>query len=312
MQKYLIRTSHRPRPLPPGRWVMTQRWNDLLFAHWPVSPAAIAPLLPEGLEVDTFQGSAWLGVVPFWLDRIKVRGVPPIPGARSFPDLNLRTYVRDRYTGTPGVYFFSLDSSNLLAVVAAHVFFHLPYHWAEMRLEQRSEREFSFYSRRRFSSQPVIFKARYRGLGPQRKLAEGRPGSLEYFLMERSCLFSRNRAGKPIAPICTTFRGRWKKQRRRSSATIWRLDRDQAAGAGAGAALLAAAGGLRLAGGAGAPGAGSEAGDGGGHAVDVNPLRAFSVYTLAAGKVPYFQDYARVRHCLPMREKFKVQNSTFV
>ena len=196
MQKFLIRTAHRPRPLPSGPWRMTQRWNDLLFAHWPVSTVAIGALLPEGLEVDTFQGSAWLGVVPFWLDRIKVRGVPPIPGARSFPDLNLRTYVRDQRTGTPGVFFFSLDASNLLAVVAAHAFYHLPCHWAEMRLEQRSEREFSFYSRRRFSSKPVIFKARYRGLGPTHKLAEGRLGTLEYFLMERSCLFTRNRLGQ--------------------------------------------------------------------------------------------------------------------
>jgi len=175
---------------------MTQRWNDLLFAHWPVPAAAIGALLPEGLAVDTFQGSAWLGVVPFWLDRIKVRGVPPIPAARSFPDLNLRTYVRDGQTGTPGMYFFSLDASSLVAVAAARMFFHLPYHWAEMRLEQQSEREFAFYSRRRFSSEPVIFKARYRGLGPTRKLAEVRPGTLEYFLMDRTCLFMRNRDGK--------------------------------------------------------------------------------------------------------------------
>jgi hypothetical protein len=109
----------------------------------------------------------------------------------------LRTYVRDQQNGTPGVFFFSLDASNLLAVAAAHAFYHLPSHWAEMRLEQRSEREFSFYSRRRFSSKPVIFKARYRGLGPDRKLA----GTLEYFLMERTCLFTRNRAGQAVRAI---------------------------------------------------------------------------------------------------------------
>jgi uncharacterized protein YqjF (DUF2071 family) len=177
---------------------MTQRWNDLLFAHWPVAASAIAALLPEGLQVDTFQGSGWLGMVPFWLDRIKLRGVPSIFGVRSFPDLNLRTYVVDEHTGTPGVYFFSLDASNLLAVAVARTLFHLPYHWADMRLEQRSEREFSFYSRRRFSKQPVIFKARYRGLGPTRKLAESGSGTLEYFLMERYCLFAKNRDGQPI------------------------------------------------------------------------------------------------------------------
>jgi hypothetical protein len=198
MQEYLIRTSHKPRPLPSGRWLMRQRWNDLLFAHWPVPVAAVAPLVPEGLKVDSFQGSAWLGVVPFWMDRIKVRGVPPIPGARSFPDLSLRTYVREEKTGAPGVYCLSLDASNLLAVAAGRAFYHLPYHWAEMRLEQRTEREFSFYSRRRLAPRPVVFQARYRGLGPTPKLAESCPGTLEYFLMERSCLFSRNRAGQPI------------------------------------------------------------------------------------------------------------------
>jgi uncharacterized protein YqjF (DUF2071 family) len=198
MQEYLVRTSHSPRPLPSGRWRMTQRWNDLLFAHWPVSAEAIAPLLPEGLEPDIFQGSAWLGVVPFWLDRIKVRGLPSLPGMRSFPDLNVRTYVRDQDTGAQGMYFFSLDATNLLAVAVAHTFFHLPYHWAEMHLEQRSEREFSFFSRRRLVQRPVIFKARYRGLGPTRKLAEARSGTLEHFLMERSCLFTRNRAGEPV------------------------------------------------------------------------------------------------------------------
>ena len=198
MQEYLVRTSHSPRPLPSGRWRMTQRWNDLLFAHWPVAAASIAPLLPEGLEPDTFQGSAWLGVVPFWLDRIKVRGLPSMPGMRNFPDLNVRTYVRDEQTGTPGMYFFSLDATNLLAVALAQTFFHLPYHWAEMRLEQRSEREFSFFSSRRLVRKQVIFKARYRGLGPTRKLAEGRSGTLEHFLMERSCLFMRNRAGEPV------------------------------------------------------------------------------------------------------------------
>jgi hypothetical protein len=177
---------------------MTQRWNDLLFAHWPIPASSIEALLPEWLEADTFQGPAWVGAVPFWLDRIKIRGVPPIPGLRRFPDLNLRTYVRDRVTGTPGIYFFSVDSSNLIAVAVAHALYHLPYCLAEMHLEPRSEREFAFYSRRRFSTRPVIFKARYRGLGPTRKTAEMRPGSFEYFFTERPCVFSANRSGQPI------------------------------------------------------------------------------------------------------------------
>jgi uncharacterized protein YqjF (DUF2071 family) len=198
MREYLIRTSHKPRPLPPGRWLMRQRWNDLLFAHWPVPASSLVPLLPEGLEVDCFQGSAWLGIMPFWIDRIKLRGLPPLPGARGFPDLSLRTYVREERTGTPGVVCLSLDASNPLAAAVGRAFYHLPYHWAEMHLRQRTEREFSFYSSRRFADRPVIFRARYRGLGPSRRTVENGPGTLEYFLMERSCLFSSNRAGQSI------------------------------------------------------------------------------------------------------------------
>jgi hypothetical protein len=172
------------------------RWNDLLFAHWPVPAAQVAALLPEGLEVDTFHGSAWLGIVPFWLERIKMRGMPAIPGVRRFPDLNVRTYVHDRYTGTPGIYCFSIDASNLFAVAFARFYFRLPYHWAEMYMDQRSEREFAFYSRRRFSTRQVIFKARYRGLGPSPKTIEPRAGSFEYFMTERSCLYGSNRQGQ--------------------------------------------------------------------------------------------------------------------
>ena len=198
MREYLVRTSQSPRPLPSGRGVMTQRWNDLLFAHWPIPTAAIAPLIPDGLQVDTFQGSAWIGVVPFWMDRIKLRGLPPLPFVGSLPELNLRTYVRDRRTGTPGVFFLSLDANNLLVVGVARTMYSLPYYWAEMKMQQRSERDFVFYSRRRWTRSEIIFKARYRGLGPNRNLAESRGGSLEYFLTERYCFFTRSQTGEPM------------------------------------------------------------------------------------------------------------------
>ena len=197
MQQFQLRSWHRPRPLPSGRWALTQRWNDLLFAHWPIPAAQMAALLPEWLEPDVFQGSAWLGAVPFWLDRIKIRGVPRLFGVRSFPDLNLRTYVRDQFTRAPGVYCFSLDATNLLAVTVARLYYHLPYYWAEMQLDQRSEREFTFFSRRRFSAKPIVFSAVYRGLGPSSKLAEHRSGTFESFFSERTCLFSTDRSGQP-------------------------------------------------------------------------------------------------------------------
>jgi len=203
MREILDKTSHRPWPLPTGHWAMSQRWNDLLFAHWPMRIAEIEQLLPDELEADVFQGSAWLGVVPFWMDKIQLRGLPPIPGARQFPELNLRTYVRDRRTGTPGVYFFSLDAGNLLAVMVARGFFHLPYYWAQMSMKplkfgSRGEREFAFYSRRLLSRRPVRFAARYRGLGPTFKLAQSRPGTIEYFLTERYCLFSGDSMGRLV------------------------------------------------------------------------------------------------------------------
>jgi uncharacterized protein YqjF (DUF2071 family) len=196
MRDILEKTSHRPWPLPPGHWHMSQRWNDLLFAHWPMPIAEIEAHLPEGLEADTFHGSAWIGVVPFWMDKIRVRGVPPIPGVTKFAELNLRTYVRDRRTGTPGVYFFSLDAASLLAVIGARTLFHLPYYWAQMSVQPRGDREFSYFSRRLLSGKPVQFAARYRGLGPTRRLAQSRPGTIEYFLTERYCLFTRDPLGR--------------------------------------------------------------------------------------------------------------------
>jgi hypothetical protein len=198
MREYLVRTSQKPRPLPAGRWALTQRWNDLLFVHWPVPARIIEALLPEWLEADLYQGTAWLGVVPFWLDRVKVRGLPPFSGLHGFPDLTLRTYVRDRISGTAGFYCFSMDSSSLLTVAAARLVYRLPYHLAEMKMKARSEREFVFYSRRRLAHPETIFKARYRGLGPSRKQVEVHPGSFESYMTERSCLFGTNRGGAPI------------------------------------------------------------------------------------------------------------------
>jgi uncharacterized protein len=198
MREFKLRTSQRPRPLPTGRWAVSQRWNDLLFAHWRVPAATVAPFLPEGLQPDTFQGSAWIGIVPLWMDRFNFRGVPSVPGTGSFPELHLRTYVHDQMTNTPGIYNLSVDIGSLLATAAVRLVFRQPCTWAEMRLNQRTEREFSFYSRRRFVSHPAIFNARYRGLGPTRRLAEIRSGTLEYFFTERYCLFTRNHAGEAV------------------------------------------------------------------------------------------------------------------
>src|SRR6185436_4929392 len=106
---------------PPG-WVMAMDWEDLLFMHWAIPPELLSPLLPPGLTLDLFASEAWLGVVPFRMTGVRTRFTPGMPGLSRFPELNVRTYVvRD---GVPGVWFFSLDAANPVAVRGARQFFH--------------------------------------------------------------------------------------------------------------------------------------------------------------------------------------------
>ncbi len=196
MKDVLFTVEHRPWPLPSRPWAMTQRWNNLLFAHWPVPAAVLAGLLPEGLAPDIFDGSAWIGVVPFSMDRIQLRGAPSFPGARKFPELNLRTYVRETHTNQVGVYFFSLDASNLIAVTIARTFFQLPYYWAQMHVQASDDgREFRYRSERLIGPKPASFRATYRSL--QRSLVQeiSSPGTIEHFLTERYRLYTTDRRG---------------------------------------------------------------------------------------------------------------------
>lgn len=192
-EEILRSTAHRPEPLPHGRWVMQQRWNDLLFAHWPVPTSEVERTLPPGLTADTFDGSAWLGVVPFGMDRIRLHGLPTVPGARAFPELNLRTYVRERGTNRSGVYFYSLDAGNPLAVAIARTVFRLPYFLAKMSMQSSNEPgrtpEILYRSRRLLSSYSAEFRARYRGLG------QAAQGPLEHFLTSRYALYTATAGG---------------------------------------------------------------------------------------------------------------------
>jgi uncharacterized protein YqjF (DUF2071 family) len=104
---------------------MAQSWHDLLFAHWTVDTAMLRPHIPAKLEIDTFDGQAWLGIVPFSVTGVRLRWTPPLPWLSAFPELNVRTYVTAQEK--PGVWFFTLDAANALAVAAARLTFHLPY-----------------------------------------------------------------------------------------------------------------------------------------------------------------------------------------
>jgi uncharacterized protein YqjF (DUF2071 family) len=162
---------------------MTQTWLDLLFAHWPIDPAQMRPKVPSDFEIDLHGGQAWVGVVPFCMTNVAPRGVPALPWVSAFPELNVRTYVR--VGDKPGVYFFSLDAGNPLAVLVARFWLNLPYYRAIMKVETRSAS--IDYSSRRTSAQSVEFVANYEPVG---SLREPRPGTLEYFLTERYCLYA--------------------------------------------------------------------------------------------------------------------------
>jgi|SRR6516162_2235899 len=185
MHSSLKSVQHRPWALPEGPWLMAQNWHDLLFAHWEVPVGKMRELVPRGLEIDTFRGRAWTGVVPFRMSGVRLRGTPALPGLAAFPELNVRTYVRAG--DKPGVWFFSLDAANRIAVEAARAWFHLPYFHARITI-QRNGKQLAYSSERhdrRGSGERL--EASYQPLGER---FHAQPGTLEHFLTERYCLYA--------------------------------------------------------------------------------------------------------------------------
>ncbi|HEX5474993.1 MAG TPA: DUF2071 domain-containing protein [Vicinamibacterales bacterium] len=178
----LDETSHRPWPVPSGPWIMTQTWHDLLFAHWPVDPLVLRALVPPSLDLDVYDGRAWVGIVPFRMSHVVPRGVPSLPWVSAFPEMNVRTYVS--VGGKPGVYFFSLDATNALAVWTARTIFHLPYYRASMEIVHEED-AIAYRSHRHRSG--AAFAGRY---APTSDPRPPTPGTLEYFLTERYCLYT--------------------------------------------------------------------------------------------------------------------------
>jgi len=169
---------------------MTQSWHDLLFAHWPVDKRWLIGRIPPRLELDLYEGEAWLGIVPFRMTNVAPRGVPSIPAVSAFSELNVRTYVRSGTT--PGVYFFSLDSSSTLSVVVARSLFNLPYYRAAIDVE--ADGPAVRYRSRRKNAPGVLLDATYQ---PRGDAAPAQPGSLAYFLTERYCLFTSHADAEP-------------------------------------------------------------------------------------------------------------------
>src|SRR5438067_301567 len=125
-----MQLDHRPWPVPPGPWIMHMTWNNLLFAHWPVHIEQLRPHVPLQLPIDTYDGQAWLAIVPFTMTNVRPRFIPPLPYFSAFPELNVRTYIT--MENKPGIWFFSLEAARLLAVIGAKMTYHLPYYHAAM------------------------------------------------------------------------------------------------------------------------------------------------------------------------------------
>jgi uncharacterized protein YqjF (DUF2071 family) len=169
---------------------MTQSWNELLFAHWRVDASELRRAVPAAFDLDLFDDDAWLGIVAFHMTNVGLRALPAVPWISTFPELNVRTYVR--MADRPGVYFFSLDAARGLAVGAARAFLNLPYHTADMRIERRGA-DLEYESARR-SRKDAQFKATYKPVGAPFVPSAG---SIEHFLTERYCLYHHNRQGQP-------------------------------------------------------------------------------------------------------------------
>lgn len=170
-------TSHRRTNLPNGPWVMSQRWSEMLFLHCPVDAAKINQFLPPGLELDTFEGRAWVTVLPFRVTDMHVRSFPAFPYLHAYLELNVRTYVR--YGNTPGIFFFSLDADKLLNVLGARLSA-LPYYYASMRMDK--EKDFFHYVSRRRRKAAFYFEGTYRRTAGAYCPVEG---TLDHWLLER-------------------------------------------------------------------------------------------------------------------------------
>ncbi len=169
---------------------MAQTWEHLLFAHWEVDPEPLGRLIPAGLEVDLWEGRAWVAILPFRMTDVHLRLLPPLPGSGRFLETNVRTYVRHR--GRPGIYFFSLEATSRQAVQAARALVRLPYRHGDGLLDTQGGACRYVIRRSERGYPPARLAARYHGLEPTRTAAAG---TLEHFLTERYRLFAEAAPG---------------------------------------------------------------------------------------------------------------------
>lgn len=186
-------TDHRPWPLPERRWLMGQSWLDLLFAHWRVDAERLRRVVPPALELETIDGSAWIGITPFELRALRLRLTVPAPFVSVFPELNVRTYVT--VDGKPGIYFLSLDADSRVAVAAARRVYRFPYFHASMTVRREGDAVDYRSERIPSSGPPADFQASY---VPRGEPFNAAPGSLDWRLTERYCAYTLDEKGRVL------------------------------------------------------------------------------------------------------------------
>ncbi|MFC2947012.1 YqjF family protein [Virgibacillus sediminis] len=179
----LRETDHRVSPFPHGPWMITQKWDHLLFMHLPVSPEDIRSHIPDQMELDTYDGEAWVSIIPFKISDMRMRMLPSFPYIKRFLELNVRTYVKRN--GIPGIYFFSLDASKILPVLGARAGT-LPYFFANMSMKRKGE--WFHYQSKRHGSRDAAFKGKYR---PSSEIFRPEKGTIDNWLLERYYLWTQ-------------------------------------------------------------------------------------------------------------------------
>jgi uncharacterized protein len=183
--------SHRLWSLPPLPWLMKQNWNDLLFAHYPIKLDLLRKLVPDMLPLDSYNGMGWIGIVSFQMTGVRLRGLPPIPGTNTFPQVNVRTYIN--LDGKPGVYFLSLDATNRLVASVARKFLNLPYYYADIKIKHNVS-GFVINSKKRSDNQAGLVCS-YRAISETYYAPKG---TFDEWMAERYCFYTLNKKGLPL------------------------------------------------------------------------------------------------------------------
>ena len=175
---------HLPFPMPDRPFAISQEWRELTFMHWKVDPERLKPHLPDGLEIDLFNGEAYVGVIPFVMKNVRPRGLPSVPGISTFAEFNVRTYViKD---GQAGVFFLTLDAKSLVTCFYAPRAYGLPYRYAKAKVKYEGE---SLQWRSRRSSDGAELIGSTSNKGP---LQSSDSNTLEHYFFERYCLYTEH------------------------------------------------------------------------------------------------------------------------